>query len=183
MPCSFHPHLHPSFVLVFSSHQSENAQETFTTIGLFTHLLFIKGLNVHWRHIPPGELTVYLTTYKQTLSQIRLLTCTSLSSPGSDRLGASLHCATLKLLHGRPATMVLMNGWTSGYWPPFRLWCIECLVLESWCEAAKLFLIYEPRFECGWVVQGRLLVVWGVRVTGLRLQSAIMVLSKSFSIL
>lgn len=59
MPRSFHPHLHPSFVLVFSSHQCENAQETFTTMGLFTHLLLIRDLNVHSRRIPLGELTVF----------------------------------------------------------------------------------------------------------------------------
>ncbi len=69
MPCSFHPHLHPSFVLVFSSHQCENTQETFTTMWLFTHLLLIRDLNVHWRHIPQG-IWPYSTTYKQTLSQI-----------------------------------------------------------------------------------------------------------------
>lgn len=49
MPHSFHPHLHPSFVLVLSSHQCENTQETFTTMGLFTHLLLIKDSKVHWR--------------------------------------------------------------------------------------------------------------------------------------
>lgn len=179
MPCSFHPHLHPSFVLVFSSHQCENTQETFTTMGLFTHLWLIRDLNVHWRRIPEGN-SLYSTIYKQTLSQIRLLTCTSLSSAGSDRAQAGLHCATLKLLHGRPAIMLLMNGWTSGYWTPLRLWCMGCLVLGGWHEAAKLFHIYKPRFECGWEVWGRLLVV---RVIGLKLQSAIMLLSKSFSIL
>jgi len=37
------------------------------------------------------------------------------------------------------------------------------------------------RFECGRVVGGRLLLVWGVRVTGLGRKSAIMLLSQSFS--
>lgn len=48
MPHSLHPHLHPSFVWLLSSQQCENTQETFTTMGLFTHLLLIRDLNVHW---------------------------------------------------------------------------------------------------------------------------------------
>lgn len=66
MPHSFHPHLHPSFVLVLSSHQCENTQETFTTMGLFTHLLLIKDLKVHWRQTTWGgwgDRSRY-TTYK-----------------------------------------------------------------------------------------------------------------------
>jgi len=39
---SFHSHLHPSFVLVLSSHQCEKAQETLITMGLLTDLLFIR---------------------------------------------------------------------------------------------------------------------------------------------
>lgn len=47
MPHSLHPHLHPSFVWLLSSRQCENTQETFTTMGLFTHLLLIRDLSVH----------------------------------------------------------------------------------------------------------------------------------------
>lgn len=46
-----------------------------------------------------------------------------------------------------------MNEWTWGYWLQFRLWCIECLVLRGWREAAKLFCIYKPRLS----VAGRFL--------------------------
>lgn len=47
MPHSLHPHLHPSFVWLLSSLQCENTQETFATMGLFTHLLLIRDLSVH----------------------------------------------------------------------------------------------------------------------------------------
>lgn len=106
----------------------------------FSHIfLLIRDLNVHWRRTPPGEQTAC----KQTLSQIRLLTCTSLGSAGSD--GAQGDCVTLKLLHRRPAIIVLMNGWTSGYWSPFRLWCMECLVVGvgTWGSKAVLYLQAE----------------------------------------
>lgn len=92
-------------------------------------------------------------TYKQTLSRIRLPSCTSLSSSDSDGAQTSLGGATLRLSHGRRAVMLLMNGWTSGRWPPFR--CMECLVLGGWREVAKLFRIYKLRSECGWEVRGK----------------------------
>lgn len=65
--------------------------------------------------------------------------------PGSDRAQAGLRCAALKRLHGRPAIAVLMNGWTSGYWPPLRLWCMECLVLGRlmWGRKAVSYLRVE----------------------------------------
>lgn len=44
MPCSFHPHLHPSFVLVFSSHQCENTQETFLPQWDFSHIFCSLGI-------------------------------------------------------------------------------------------------------------------------------------------
>lgn len=37
MPRSFHPHLHPPFVSVLSSHRCENSQAAFTTVAPFTH--------------------------------------------------------------------------------------------------------------------------------------------------
>lgn len=46
------------------------------------------------------------------------LTCTSVSSAGSD--GAQADFVMLKVVHRRTAVMVLMNGWTSVDWSPFK---------------------------------------------------------------
>lgn len=43
----------------------------------------------------------------------------------------------------------LMNERTSGLWPPFSLWCMECLVPAKWRERAKLFCIYEASTRLG----------------------------------
>lgn len=143
----------------------------------FTHLSLIRDLNVHWRRTPQGNW-LHFTTYKQILSQIKLLTCTSLSSAGSD--GAQADRVTLKLLHRRPAIMVLMNGWTSGYWSPFRVWCIECLGVGGGCEAAKLFCIYKLRSECSWGL-GKVLGDLGHQSD--RVKSTVKLLSKSYIVM
>lgn len=69
MPCSFHPHLHPSFVLVFSSHQCENTQETFTTMGLFTHLLLIRDFECSLEAYSSGEPTVFYRKHNTFTNQ------------------------------------------------------------------------------------------------------------------
>ena len=133
----------PSFFCVLSSPltSAKIHRKLLPQWDFFTHLLLIRDLNAHWRRTPPGSW-LYFTTHKQTLSQIRLLTCASL---GSTWQQAGLRCAALKRLHGRPAIAVLMNGWTSGYWPPLRLWCMECLVLGrlTWGWKAVLYLRVE----------------------------------------
>lgn len=171
MPCSFHPHLHPSFVLVFSSHQCENAQETFTTMGLFAHLLLIRGFESSLEAYSSRRADCILPHISKHFHK---------SGPWH-----ALHSVTGPR---RACTVQLWNTYTEGL-PSWFRWMdghqasIQALmygVQGSWREAEKLFRIYEARFEW-WLggFGGRLLVVWGFRVTGLRLQSAIMLLSKS----
>lgn len=110
MPCSFHPHLHPSFVSVFSSHQCENTQETFTTMGLFTHLLLIRDLNVHWRRSPRGNWLRFLPHINKHSHK-----------SGSWR---ALHSARLAVMGPRQACAVqLWNSYTEGL--PSWFWWMD----------------------------------------------------------
>lgn len=102
-----------------------------------------------------GDRIVVHHHVSKTLSQIRPLTGASLRSAGSDGAQASLHFATLKLLHGRPAITALTNGWTESYWPPLRRWCIGCLVVGGWREASKAVSYLQEEVECRWEVRGK----------------------------
>ncbi len=116
----------------------------FGSLGIWK---FMGGLPIMW------ENWLLFATHKQTLSQIKLLSCTSLSSAGSDRAQADLHSATLKLLHGRPAIVV---WWMDGY-QPVGLHSGSDVWSAWYREAAKLFCIYKSRFEVWLEVWGRLL--------------------------
>lgn len=130
MPHSFHPYLHPSFVSVLSSHRCENSQRAFATMGPFTHLSLISAST--------GVQLSAFSTCKQVPWQITTLTCTSDSSAGSD--GAQADFATLNAAHRRPAVMLLMNGWTSVDWSPFKPWCMECLVVGGGLRLQSCFV-------------------------------------------
>lgn len=158
---SIYPHLHPSFVFVISSHQCENTQETFTTMGLFTHLLHSGDSNERRRHVSHG-----------IGRQVSLMD----TFPSSDWENSNF------VTHTQRACPPCFDKWpyiTLSNSIRARM-CRETGSGEADVRRQSCFVFTSQ----GWMwLGGRSTMVWGVRMTGLSLQSAITLLFKSVSVL
>ena len=176
---AFHPHLHPSFVFCPLLSPVRKYTGNFYHNGTFSHIFCSLGIWTLTGGVLLRGADCILPHINKHFHKSGYWRALRWDRPGSRRA-----CAVR-----------LWNAYTEGL--PLRFWWMDghqAIGLRSgsdvwsawywggWREAGKLFCIYESRFEHGWEVRGGLLVVWSVTVTGLRLQSATTLLSKSLSI-
>lgn len=107
------------------------------------------------------------------------LTCTSGRSAGSDGAQADFSnvesCAQKECRRG-------FDEWTDiSRLVPFQALMYRLSGSGRRTQPAKLFCIYKLRSECG-RFGGSLLLIGGIRMTGLKLQSSIMLLFKNLPI-